>query len=103
LTYADRDAPPFLILHGRADRIVPYGQGELLYDALAKAGADVELITLPHADHGPWHDFLTDPDVKRDAVAVSSREGKPTEARPCDPTWETVADFFARHLVGAAG
>jgi acetyl esterase/lipase len=98
LTYVGQDAPPFLILHGKADRIVPYGQGELFYDALAEAGADVELITLPHAGHGPWNDFLTDPGVRRDAFTVSSREGKETEARSCDPTWDTVVDFFHRHL-----
>ncbi|WP_406176746.1 alpha/beta hydrolase fold domain-containing protein [Streptomyces sp. NBC_00996] len=97
-TYVGQDAPPFLILHGKADRIVPYGQGELFYEALAKAGADVELITLPHADHGPWNDFLTDPVVKRDAFTISSREGKGTEARPCGPTWDTVVNFFHRHL-----
>lgn len=99
LTYVRPDAPPFLILHGKADRIVPYRQGELFYDALAQAGADVELITLPYADHGPWNDFLTDPRVKRDAVSVVSLDGKKTEPRPCDPTWDTVADFFHRHLV----
>ncbi|MFF4350079.1 alpha/beta fold hydrolase [Streptomyces sp. NPDC001530] len=98
LTYADQDAPPFLILHGKGDRIVPYRQGELFYQALAKAGADVELITLPHADHGPWNDFLTDPRVKREALTVSSREGERTGARPCDPSWDTVVDFFHRHL-----
>ncbi|MFF1658809.1 prolyl oligopeptidase family serine peptidase [Streptomyces sp. NPDC058251] len=98
LTYAGQSAPPCLVLHGKGDRIVPYGQGELLYDALATAGADVELITLPHADHGPWEAFLTDPAVKRDAVTVSSNKGKETGVRPCDPTWETVLGFFHRHL-----
>jgi acetyl esterase/lipase len=44
-------APPFLLLHGRADRLVPYVQSERLAAALEAAGADVELHLLDGADH----------------------------------------------------
>jgi len=47
-------APPFLILHGTADPIVPFSQSQRLADALKAAGADVELDPVPNAGHvGP--------------------------------------------------
>jgi acetyl esterase/lipase len=49
--YVSRDAPPFLILHGSGDSLVPLSQGELLYDSLQKAGADADMIVLEGAEH----------------------------------------------------
>jgi acetyl esterase/lipase len=51
ITYASAAAPPFLIMHGLADDAVPHRQSERLYEALAAAGAEVELRLvdgLPH-------------------------------------------------------
>jgi acetyl esterase/lipase len=45
-------APPFLLLHGTADSVVPYAQSELLADALRTVGADVRLEPVPGAQHG---------------------------------------------------
>ena len=50
-SHAGPGAPPFLLLHGRADRLVPCAQGERLRDALGRAGAAVELVTYEGADH----------------------------------------------------
>jgi acetyl esterase/lipase len=47
-----KDLPPFLIMHGDKDPLVPYAQSELLRDALQKAGADVTLQIIPGAGHG---------------------------------------------------
>ena len=44
-------APPFLIAHGTADRMVPFRQSEALAAALAEAGADVRLEAVDGADH----------------------------------------------------
>lgn len=49
--HAGSDAPPFLIRHGRKDRLVPFGQSELLADALLAAGADVTFLPVDAADH----------------------------------------------------
>ncbi|MGX5654266.1 alpha/beta hydrolase fold domain-containing protein [Geodermatophilus nigrescens] len=54
-------APPFLLLHGTADRVVPHGQSERLAAALRGAGADVRLESIPGAGHG-W-DGCADPDA----------------------------------------
>jgi acetyl esterase/lipase len=45
-------APPFLILHGDRDPLVPYNQSELLFDALKKAGVDVSFYKIVSAGHG---------------------------------------------------
>lgn len=44
ISYVTKDAPPFLLLHGTNDHTVPYTQGEAMYEALTKAGADADLI-----------------------------------------------------------
>ncbi|MEV1026390.1 alpha/beta hydrolase [Streptomyces sp. NPDC050264] len=49
---AHADAPPFLIVHGEDDVMVPCGHGEDLAAALRAAGAPVELRTVPGANHG---------------------------------------------------
>ncbi len=53
ITYIDSNDPPFLILHGDKDNLVPYCQSELLYNALKKAGVSSEYILVPGASHGP--------------------------------------------------
>lgn len=50
--YLTADDPPFLIVHGKRDRLVPVHQSELLHDALTRQGVPVELIVLPEAGHG---------------------------------------------------
>lgn len=52
VTYAHPGAPPFLIIHGDADTVVPLSQGELLYAALKRAGTDAELHVVKGAEHG---------------------------------------------------
>jgi dipeptidyl aminopeptidase/acylaminoacyl peptidase len=51
VTHLSPDAPPFLLLHGRADRFVPCVQSERLYEMLVEAGVDVELDLYEDADH----------------------------------------------------
>jgi acetyl esterase/lipase len=51
-TYASKEAPPFLIMHGDRDFEVPFNQSERLYDALKKAGAEVTFIPMKGAGHG---------------------------------------------------
>lgn len=50
--YVSKDSPPFLILHGDRDTLVPYAQSVELSDLLAKAGVEVTLQKLPGAGHG---------------------------------------------------
>lgn len=50
--YVSKDSPPFLILHGDRDTLVPYAQSVELADLLTKAGVKVTLQRLPGAGHG---------------------------------------------------
>lgn len=51
-THATPDDPPFLILHGERDRLVPVRQSELLFDRLVAAGVQAELVVVANARHG---------------------------------------------------
>lgn len=55
LSYVKKDSPPFFIVHGNKDTTVPYSQGELLRDALKKAGVEVAFHTVPGGNHGSVH------------------------------------------------
>jgi acetyl esterase/lipase len=46
-------APPFLLIHGDADTVVPLQQSEVMLAALKKAGVPAQLIVKPGGGH-PW-------------------------------------------------
>lgn len=50
-TYATADDPPFLIFHGDKDPTVPVQQGQLMYDALFKAGVQAKLVIVKNGTH----------------------------------------------------
>lgn len=51
ITYVSREAPPFLILHGEVDDVVPPSQASLLYNRLTAAGVDATLVMVKNANH----------------------------------------------------
>ena len=51
--YVHPGAPPFLIVHGDRDELVPLSQSELLHAALKAAGVDTTLHVVKGAGHGP--------------------------------------------------
>ncbi len=73
ITFVSKSAPPFLILHGDKDPLVPLAQSEELRDALQKAGVEVELDVIKGAGHG----FPRHPEIN-----------------------EKVQGFFDKHLKG---
>jgi acetyl esterase/lipase len=52
ISHISSRTPPFLIVHGSEDRLVPHHQSELLQSALKSAGADATLYTVEGGDHG---------------------------------------------------
>jgi acetyl esterase/lipase len=74
--YISKDAPPFLIMHGVLDQIVPYGQGETLAAALREAGGDIVFQKFPDSGHAG-----------------------PAFVRPV--VTDLIAAFFDKHLKGA--
>jgi acetyl esterase/lipase len=60
ITYVTNAAPPFLIMHGSADKLVSPSQTLLLHTALLAAGVDSTRYVLTGANHGDLA-FLNDP------------------------------------------
>ena len=52
ITYVSSDDPPFLIVHGDKDPLVPHHQSELLFDSLKKSGVSAHFHTIHGAGHG---------------------------------------------------
>jgi acetyl esterase/lipase len=51
VTHVTPDAPPFLLVHGTADWLVPYAQSEQLHAALTAAGVSSTLVPVEGAEH----------------------------------------------------
>lgn len=52
MRYISKDTPPFFIMHGERDRLVPISQSELLNEALKQAGVEVVFAPVPGKGHG---------------------------------------------------
>ncbi len=52
ITFASPDDPPFLVMHGTLDDLVPFNQSELLVDALRRNGVRVTWLPVQNAGHG---------------------------------------------------
>lgn len=46
------DAPPFLLIHGTADHLVPFSQSRAMCERLKAAGASCELYPIQGGEHG---------------------------------------------------
>lgn len=55
LTYVRKSLPAIISVHGDADPVVPYSHSVRLHEALVKAGAVNELVTIKGGGHG-WFD-----------------------------------------------
>ncbi|MGI5819749.1 MAG: alpha/beta hydrolase fold domain-containing protein [Armatimonadota bacterium] len=52
LTHLSADDPPVFIMHGTADRTVPYNQALVLQERMEEVGVPVTLVTFEGAGHG---------------------------------------------------
>ncbi|MEO6053731.1 MAG: alpha/beta hydrolase [Chthoniobacterales bacterium] len=81
ITYVHKDMPPFLIVHGTKDPMVPYEQSKVFVEAMQKVGANVQFITVENGDHG-----------------LHAKPGEP----PATPDWSYIfpqmTAFFEKHL-----
>lgn len=105
LSHVSGSAPPFQILHGTADALIPPEQSERLHAALLQAGADSAL----HLIDGFGHGFLN-PAGRSDLGAVmdfghlEAAPGTPAELRTARGTetsavsFDLIGDFFEHHL-----
>jgi acetyl esterase/lipase len=75
-TYARRDVPPIFVAHGTDDRIVPVDQSRALVARLRAAGAPVDYLEVPGADH-VWRGAPSVPDIVAASLAFSSQTQGP--------------------------
>jgi acetyl esterase/lipase len=61
VTHVSADDPPFLVIHGTSDNVVPFDQSKRMVDALRKAGVSTVFIPVAGGGHG---NFRT-PEVAR--------------------------------------
>lgn len=52
MKYVKKKLPPYLIMHGTVDKLVPYSQSKDFYDALVANENDAEMITVKDQGHG---------------------------------------------------
>jgi acetyl esterase/lipase len=69
LTHVSSDDPPFLFIHGDADKTVPFSQSTKMQAALAGAGIAAKVVRVEGGDHGPEFPGAKDPpDYRQEMV-----------------------------------
>lgn len=56
ISYVSKDDPPFLIVHGDKDPLVPHNQSQIFFEALKKAGVKAKFHTVEGGGHGGFKD-----------------------------------------------
>lgn len=54
ITHVEPTDPPFIVLHGRQDTVVPFRQGERMRDALLAAGVSTQFLANEAGGHATW-------------------------------------------------
>lgn len=104
--YMRDGCPPFLILHGQADTVIPCTQSSYLFDALGAAGNDAALVLFEKLGHGFFNNGRL---AEEDYGEVTVRESPACRMRAawsCDPRLDIpamVSGFLRAHLFGARG
>ena len=96
--YMRAGSPPFLIMHGEADTLIPCSQSRYLFDALGNAGNDAALVLFEKLKHG----FFNNPNLAQGdygAVTVLHTTAHPGwECSPSEDIFSMVGRFFQAHL-----
>jgi len=61
LSHVSAETPPFLLLHGDEDPVVPFSNSERMEASLRSAGIPVKLLRVPGGAHGPQFPGAVDP------------------------------------------
>jgi dipeptidyl aminopeptidase/acylaminoacyl peptidase len=51
ITHVTPDDPPFLLIHGERDELVPLEQSQLMYERLLQAGVPAQIVIVKNAGH----------------------------------------------------
>ncbi len=102
VTYMRAGAPPFLILHGESDALVPWTQSQLLYDALAHAGNDVTFVKYERLGHGFFNNSDLDVTEIGPSVAVTAGDPAGEVVFQSSTVFALCERFFRFYLVDRA-
>lgn len=94
IRYVSRHDPPFLIVHGQQDMLVPHNQSELLYPALQRACVPATFFSVPGVGHS--RDVLS-PD-NAESVVRATAHCRGVTPRATRPTLDTIENFLDRAL-----
>jgi acetyl esterase/lipase len=97
--YMRSGLPPFLILHGTSDPVVPLHQSVILYDALAAAGNEVCLAIIKGLGHG----FLARKNIEGtnwDAELRTARSGVSEVRAIRIRLFDFIGEWLDTHLAG---
>jgi acetyl esterase/lipase len=79
ITHVTEDDPPFLLIHGDQDEVVPVEQSQLIYDRLVQANVPAQLVIVKNARH---------------SLIAPDGSATPTLAE----VNQIIQDFLAQHL-----
>ena len=99
--YLRAPAPPFLILHGQADTLIPSAQSEYLFGALSGAGSNATLVLFEKLKHGFFNNRELAEEEYGDVRLLQSAaaRGNPTwKCDPCAAIPSMVCTFFRAYL-----
>lgn len=88
-SYAGKDDPPTLVVHGRADMIVPHQQSEELVAGLKAAGAPYVFYEVPGVGHS-----MKIATSFRNADTTVTSQGLPEAAMAQEFSWDAVTQFL---------
>jgi acetyl esterase/lipase len=102
ITYVQTGAPPFLILHGLSDRLIPWPQSRLLFEALQAAENEVTMLTFERLAHGFFNnsklDFIDPGSATMFRSAASKAFDCGAGADKIGFGFDFVEDFLRTHL-----
>jgi acetyl esterase/lipase len=106
ITYVQRGAPPFLILHGLSDPLIPWQQSRLLFEVLQASGNEVTMLTFERLGHGFFNnsklDFVDPGSITMFRTAASKAFECGARVHKIGFGFDFVEDFLRIHLGSSA-
>ena len=102
VTYVRPGSPPFLILHGESDALIPWTQSQLLYDALAKSGNEATFVKYERLGHGFFNNSDLDGTEIGPATAITFGDLRGPVTSSTFKVFTLCEEFFRFYLVERA-
>ncbi len=89
ITFLDSNDPPLICIHGSKDKLVPFNQSEILYEALKKSSISTALIRIKDGGHGGFKNPEINKIERQFVEAILNDSGK-------IPTSQEIPNFAPR-------